>query len=206
MKALANVYFTKVDPCYGFIDQHIFFERLGARWRTPLTSNVYDSVLGGVAALGSLFSRRNVTITELHLVESACSILDVHHMSGPLSVDLVTGWALRVIYMRMTASPHSTWIASSTLMHLVEASGLHLESSCDTVLSCSTQCDPDIRRRHVGVAQHLNMWTSFDIGLSRVSFQSGLPLAPSLRPGDYTTELLNFLPVSTNLDPGQSHP
>ncbi|KAK9322001.1 hypothetical protein V1517DRAFT_324647 [Lipomyces orientalis] len=201
MKAMADVYFTKVDPCYGFIDSRTFFERLDARWRLPLVSSIYDSVLAGVAALGSLFSHRSINITELLLVESARSVLEIRDSCGTPCMDTVTGWALRVVYMRMTASPHSTWIASSTLMHLIEALGLHLEPSDETVLSCSVQCDPDVRRRLVGVAQHLNMWTSYDLGLSRVSFQNGQPLPPSPKPGDYTTELLNLLPISASLGP-----
>ena len=148
-----------------------------------------------------------MTITELHLIGSARFTLETHVLSGVPPADLLTGWTLRVTYMRMTDSPHSTWIASSTLMHLVEAAGIHLESSTDTVfLRCSTaNCDPDIRRRLFGVAQHLNMWTSFDLGLSRVSFQkNNLPLAPSTRLKDHTNELLGLLPVSASLDLGKS--
>ncbi|KAI9738048.1 MAG: hypothetical protein M1818_005476 [Claussenomyces sp. TS43310] len=202
MRSLAQVYFDKVDPCYGFIDHRQFFERLDIRWKSPQTPSIYDSVLGGVAAIGCLFSQRNATITELHLVRSARSSLDDHHLSGPPSVDLLTGWTLRSIYLRMTDSPHSTWIASSTLMHLVEVSGLHPESP--SVLLPSAQCDPDLGRRLVGVAYHLNAWTSFDLGVSRVSFQKNdLPLLPSPKPGDYTAEVLGLLPVSVSLDPGR---
>jgi hypothetical protein len=200
MKSLAQVYFDKVDPCYGFIDLRQFFERLDRRWTNPLMPDVYDSVLGGVAAIGCLFSQRNATVTELHLFCTARSSLDNHHLSGPPSIDLLTGWTLRSVYLRMTDSPHSTWMASSTLMHLVEASGLHPDSS--SVLLPSAQCDPDLRKRLVGVAHHLNAWISFDLGLSRVSFQrDGLPSPPSPKPGDYTTEVLGLLPVSVSLDP-----
>ena len=203
MKSLARVYFDKVDPCYGFIDHHQFFERLDIRWKSPLTPSIYDSVLGGIAAIGCLFSQRYVTITELHLVRSARSSLDNHDLSSTPSIDLLTGWTLRSIYLRLVDSPHSTWIASSTLMHLVEASGLHPESSSN--LLPSTQCDPDLKSRLVGLAHHLNAWTSFDLGLSRVSFQNNdLPLLPSSKPGDYTAEVLGLLPVSVSLDPGRS--
>jgi hypothetical protein len=207
MRSLAKVYFDKVDPCYGFIDRGKFFEQLNARWQSNSVSELYDSVLGGVAAIGCLFSQRNMTITELHLSGLARSILEAHVLSGAPSVDLLTGWALRVTYMRMTDLPHSTWIASSRLMHLIEAAGFHLEST-DSVFpssSSTVQSDPDIRRRLFGVAQHLNMWTSFDLGLSRVSFQKNdMPLLPSTKPGDYTHELLGLLPISASLDPGKS--
>jgi hypothetical protein len=206
MRSLAQVYFDKVDPCYGFIDQSQFFERLESRWQSASVSELYDSVLGGVAAIGCLFSQRNMTITELHLSGAARSILEMHVLSGVPSVDLLTGWTLRAIYMRMTDLPHSTWIASSRLMHLIEAAGFHLEST-DSVFPSSrgtAQCNPDIRRRLFGVAQHLNMWTSFDLGLSRVSFQKNdLPLPPSTKPGDYTNEILGLLPISASLDPGK---
>jgi hypothetical protein len=206
MKSLAQIYFDKVDPCYGFIDRHQFFERLSTRWISPSASELYDSVIGGIAALGCLFSQRKMTMTEILLVGSARSTLELHVLTGAPPLDLLTGWALRVIYMRMTDSPHSTWMASSRLMHLVEAAGFHLEST-DSVFprSCTPDCDPDLRRRLFGVAQHLNMWTSYDLGLSRVSFQKNdLPLPPSTRPGDFTHEVLGLLPVSASLDPGKS--
>ena len=203
IRSLAQVYFEKVDPCYGFIDHRRFFEQLDRRWEFPLTPGIYDSVLAGVAAIGCLFSQRNATVTELHLVRSARSDLDSHHLSGPPSIDLLTGWTLRVVYLRLIDSPYSTWIASSTLMHLVESSGIHTDSPSD--LLPSAQCDPDLKRRLVGLAHHLNAWTSFDLGLSRVSFQKNdLPSLPSPKPGDYTAEVLGLLPVLVSLDPGRS--
>lgn len=209
IQTLAKVYFDKIDPCYGFLDQEAFFQRLGQRWQSPLlpSQGLFDSIIAGIGALGCLFSQRNATITEVSLVRTARSILDMHRLdlSGPPSVDLLNGWALRTIYLRMTDSPHSTWLASSTLMHLVEASGLHLHPGSQSVLPPRVQIDPDLQKRLVGVAHHLNIWTSFDLGLSRVSFQKDneLPLSPSPKPGDYTAEVLGLLSVSLSLDPGR---
>ncbi|OQE46455.1 hypothetical protein PENCOP_c001G05212 [Penicillium coprophilum] len=205
MRTLAQVYFAKIDPFYGFIDSAQFFERLDARWQSPMAGGLYDSVLGGVAALGCLFSQRNMTITEVHLIGSAISILDTHYLSGVPPVDLLAGWTLRVIYMRMTDLPHATWIASSKLMHLVEAAGFHLEAT-DSVFpsSIDTGFDPNLQRRIFGMALHLNLWTSYDLGLSRVSFRKNdLPLLPSTIEGDHTHELLGLLPLSASLDPGK---
>ncbi|KAL6229183.1 hypothetical protein BDW75DRAFT_250025 [Aspergillus navahoensis] len=198
MRQFAEVYFAKVDPCYGFIDRQAFFQRLNARWSASSSGrdNIYDSVLAGVAALGLLFSERTASAAELQLIEAAKSILDSYDGCAPPSLDLVTGWVLRVVYMRMTAAPYSTWLASSTVMHLIEAAGLHHEDS-------SPPCGQDIGRRLVGVALHQNMWPSYDIGLSRVPLKANLSLfldIPS-RPGDYTGELLGLLPISARLDP-----
>lgn len=207
-KGLAVVYFDKVDPCYGFIEQSFFFERLNERWRSSPVPQVYDSVLCGVAALGCLFSQRSVTVMELHLVRTARACLEMHHLTGPPCLDLLTGWTLRSMYLRMTDSPYSTWMASSTLMHLIEASGLHPEKHHDSVLPPPIECNqyarPDVQRRLVGVAHHLNVWSSYDLGLSRVSFRTDdLPLPPSPKPGDYTGEVLGLLPVSVRMDPGK---
>ncbi|TPX12746.1 uncharacterized protein E0L32_000923 [Thyridium curvatum] len=206
MKSLAGFYFDKLAPCYWFVDKEQFLERLEMRWKsTAMTPDLYDGVLAGVAALGCLFSQRNVTITELHLVRCAASTLDNHHLAGPPSLDLLTGWTLRTIYLRLTDTPHATWIASSTLMHLVEASGLHPRSH-SSVLLPSAHGNPDIERGLVCVAHHLNTWASFDLGLSRVFAQSDdLPLLPApSSASDYTAEVMGLLPVSISLDPGRS--
>ena len=161
MKSLAHVYFDKVDRCYGFIDQVQFFARLDLRYTpssstlTTTKSDIYDSILAGVAALGCLFSQRNATITEVHLVRSARASLEAFHLSGPPPIELLLAYTLRVVYLRITDSPHETWIASSNLMHLVEASGLYPESPSVLLPSSQAYFDPDLQRRIVGVAHHL---------------------------------------------------
>lgn len=203
MRSLAQTYFEQVDPCYGFIDRAQYFHSLENRWAAPVAPSLYDSVLAGVAALGCVFSQRKATIAEMHFVRSARSTLDNAHLSGPPSIELLTGWTLRTVYLRITDTPYATWMASCTLMHLVEASGLHPQSKSPSLLIPSTQqCDSDLIRRLAGVAHHLNAWTSFDLGLCRVSFD--LPALPSPRAGDYTAELLSLLPVSLSLDPNSS--
>ncbi|KAL2828338.1 hypothetical protein BJY01DRAFT_228510 [Aspergillus pseudoustus] len=205
MKKLAEVYMRKVDPCYGFLDQADFYKRLATRWEFGSPCTLYDSVLAGVGALGLLFSERAVKITEILLVEAAKSILESYDGSSAPSVELIIGWLLRVIYMRMTAPPYATWLASCKLIHLIEAAGLHREAADDLTASTNT-LDPKIRRRILGVALHQNLWTSYDLGLSRVSLKTdilSLPLRTDLGTGDFTEELLGLLQISINLDPEQ---
>ncbi|KAL4946602.1 hypothetical protein BDV06DRAFT_208522 [Aspergillus oleicola] len=204
MTQLANVYFSKVDPCYGFIDKEVFFEQISSRWLSTSVGSVYDSVLAGVGALGLLFSERTAKVTELLLHECARSTLESYDAFTAPSVDLITGWLLRVVYMRMTAPPYSAWLASSTLMHLIEAAGLHHESP-DGIGIPKIKCDADIRRRLIGVAVHQNMWSSYDLGLSRVSLKADLSQPVTPRPGDFTAELLELLPASASLDPEETH-
>ncbi|OGM50239.1 C6 transcription factor [Aspergillus bombycis] len=180
MKLLAATFFEKVDPCYGFIDREHLFRQLGRRWLPTSSESVlpygpYDAVLCGVAAFGYLFSRRQAPQAELQLAETARLILDQHMLSEkPSSVDIVTGWVLRVAYLRTTAAPDAAWMASCSLMHLIEATGLHLEPSSDTVLGQSAEtCEPEIRRRLFAMRAIL-------------------------------TEIFNLLPISESLDPNKA--
>ncbi|KAJ4865540.1 fungal zn(2)-Cys(6) binuclear cluster domain-containing protein [Trichoderma breve] len=205
IEALAQVYFDKVNCCYGFIDRERFFKRLKARWQTSSEPHIYDAILTGVAALGSLFSQRTATTIESQLVAKARSVLDAHHLTEPPSLDFLTAWTLRTVYLRITDSPYATWIASSTLMHLIEVSELY--STLQSAMLQRDQHDGDddnIRRRLVGVARHLNVWTSYDLGLPRVPYQEKDLLVYDLRdPGNYTAEILSLLPASVGLDPGK---
>lgn len=210
MRALVAVFFEKVDPCYGFLDRDGILRQVSRRWLPPSSESAlpygpYDAVLCGVAAFGYLFSRRQAIPAELQLVDTARLILEHHLLSETSSVDIVTGMVLRVGYLRMTSSPHAAWMASCSLMHLVEASGLHLEQPPDTILDHSPElCDPETRRRLYGMARHLNVWISFELGRTRVVLHGATSISPTPRPTDYTTEIFNLLPVSESLDPNKS--
>ena len=116
-------------------------------------------------------------------MQSARSVLDMHIPSVAPTVDFISGWALRVIYLRITAFPHEAWIASSTLMHFVEASGFYLGSLNETIiLHSGSQSDHEMRGRVYALARHMNSWTFFDLGLTRVTFRHILPLTTSLDP------------------------
>lgn len=218
MRSLAGIFFDRVDPCYPFIDRDTILRQISRRW-LPATSEAlgfgpYDAVLCGVAAFGYLFSRRRATPTELQLIESARSILEQGLQSEPLSpIDTVTGWVLRVAYLRMTTTAHAAWMASCSLMHLIEATGMHIEPSSNTALdrtSTTESCNPETRRRLFAMARHLNVWISFELGRSRVVLQGATSLPPSPRPTTdgfattLTTDIFNLLPISESLDPNEA--
>jgi hypothetical protein len=202
---LMGVYFAKVDPCYGFVDRQSIERRMRAHWTNDnAETSSFEAVMCGIAALGLLFSRRNVVDAELNLIETAKRILEESISVHP-SLDIVTAWVLRVAYMRMIAPAHAAWMASCMLMHTLEAAGIHSTH----VLNWSTDesgqpLTPEIRKRLLGVSQHLNVWMSFDIGRSRVHLQTLDLDLPTPREGSYTTELLELLPHSENLNPDKS--
>ncbi|KAJ5575804.1 hypothetical protein N7535_002730 [Penicillium sp. DV-2018c] len=230
MRWLAVIYFEKVDPCYAFLDRKLVFTRIVDRWKPPSSpidsaEHSYDTVLCGIAAFGYLFSRREIIASELQLVEIARTLLDKSVLAAEMpSVDIVTGWVLRAAYLRMTASPHAAWMASCTLMHLIEAAGLHIETSDPesvTLLTASppdtrdsqagsdtgtqTTSDLEIRRRLFGMARHLNTWISFDLGRSRVVLHGATGLSSSTmsssRKPSRGGHLFHLLPLSESLDP-----
>ncbi|KAL9115529.1 MAG: hypothetical protein Q9227_000850 [Pyrenula ochraceoflavens] len=204
METLALVYFEKVDPCYGFIDRQDVDRRIKRLWTTMNTNDKHDAVLYGIAALGCLFSRCQSLEVETRLVEAARIELERKSREVP-DLSTVTAWVLRVAYLRMTEAPHPAWTASCMLMHFVEASGLHCEPAVESALNPPRSgVDDELRRRLYGVAQHLNIWMSFDLGRSRVILQNATTITPRQRPGDYTVELLGLLPYSEMLDPGKS--
>lgn len=236
MRRLAAIYFEKVHPCYAFLDRKTVLARIAHRWSvsaasaTERTEEAYDAVLCGIAAFGFLFSRREILPTERWLVDNARMLLEktVLCAQSP-SVDTVAAWVLRAAYLRMTASPHAAWMASCTLMHLVEAAGLHLDTSdpeATGLLASSSsetsqppngadtsnepaESDPDTRRRLFGMARHLNTWISFDLGRSRVVLHGAtsqtVPSHPGPQPLPTTptprADLFHVLPLSESLDP-----
>ncbi|RYP40637.1 hypothetical protein DL769_011740 [Monosporascus sp. CRB-8-3] len=140
---------------------------------------------------------------ELDLAESARLILE-HAISDIPTTTSITAWILRVVYLRISDTHHTAWMASCTLMHMVEAAGLHREPSSDSILPSPQEVDLELRRRLATVSQHLNIWTSFDIGRSRVTLCNATVAMPSKRPGDQTVELMELLPHSAELDPQKS--
>ncbi|PYH98990.1 C6 transcription factor [Aspergillus ellipticus CBS 707.79] len=208
MRSLAALFFEKVDPCYGFIDRDSFLRQVSRRWLSAtadsgLPYGPYDAVLCGVAAFGFLFSRRQACATELQLAETARLILEQNMLSetNP-SVEIVTAWVLRVAYLRMTASPNAAWMASCSLMHLMEATGLHLELPSDMNQPVEP-CDPETRRRLFGMARHLNVWISFELARTRVVLHGATSLPPTPRPTG-NADIFNLLPMSESLDPNKT--
>jgi hypothetical protein len=202
MNVLAHVYFQHFDPVYGFIDRRDLERHIADRWLNSAGDNTqHDAVLAGVAAIGALFSNVQPTITEHRLARSARAILQQTLSQAP-TAPTITAWVLRTSYLKLTGTPHEAWMASCILMHMVEAAGLHCEPRTDSVLPPSSHdVDPELRRRIFGVAQHLNIWMSYDLGRSRVSLHGATTLLPTPRPGDVTVELLELLPYSAMLDP-----
>lgn len=204
MEGLNAIYLEKVGQIYGFIDRDDISCIIQERWTVLAYDQSQEAVLCGIAALACLFSQVEPLPVELDLVESAKVILEQKMSDNPTSTT-ITGWLLRVVYLRTVGTSHAAWIASSILMHMLEAAGLHCEPSDETVLPMTEEkVDPELRRRLFAVAEHLNIWISFDMGRSRTILWNSTLEIPAAREGDHTAELMELLPYSTDLDPNKT--
>uniref|UniRef100_A0A060SYA8 ARAD1A19470p n=1 Tax=Blastobotrys adeninivorans TaxID=409370 RepID=A0A060SYA8_BLAAD len=218
---LCQVYKKRVHPIYGFLDLQTVCATAQRRWEDPHTTNEYDTVLCGVAALGSLFSSHANWEQERHLVECAKEILETSGTIAKPTLDDAVGWLLRTLYLRCSISPHAAWMASCIALHIIEATGIHNESASGvTSLVCADTATPpsnsaghrhqevETKRRIIWIAKLLNTWISFEYGRSRVILRGpSWPLPkPENRDGDYTSILISLFQISEDLDPNKDIP
>ncbi|PWY92359.1 hypothetical protein BO70DRAFT_7844 [Aspergillus heteromorphus CBS 117.55] len=113
----------------------------------------------------------------------------VHHVA----------WVIWVIYLRQVRSPHATWLASCTLMHMVGTVSLHVEPSSQARFpACDAHYGPEQRRRIYAVAQQLHMWIAYEYGHPRVELHG----ATCTLPKDFwSAEQLAIWQISDALDP-----
>ncbi|KAG5987232.1 hypothetical protein E4U54_005082 [Claviceps lovelessii] len=216
MQDLALIYFQQVDPTYGFLDRAQVARQIRLRWTIHLArgeeDEEVDAVLCGIAALGCLFSSTESDRVEHDLVESARALLHQAMHKQP-SATCIAAWLLRVTYLRLAGTHYEAWMASCMVMHMIEAGGLPMVRPTDgpdtglTLQSTHPEADMGNAPRMLLVAQHLNTWMSFDMGLTRVALPSmattdtQTPLPPRQGEGDFTCEITELLPYTVELDP-----
>ncbi|KAL2833830.1 hypothetical protein BDW59DRAFT_179484 [Aspergillus cavernicola] len=211
---LFAVYVDKIRPLYDFLDLQEVAVLAARRWEDPCATNIYDSLLCGIAALGSLFSSllpSTTTEKERHLVDCAKEILETTSTIANPTHNDAEGWVLRTLYLRCNNTPHAAWVASCTNMHIIEAIGLHQESPSVSLVYSDTATattGPNIarRRRLFWIAKLLNTWISFEYGRSRVvlrgqSCQYPAPETEAEAGTNSTADLLSIFRISESLDP-----
>jgi hypothetical protein len=202
MQDLAQVYFDKFHPCYGFVNKDSVFRSISKVWSERIRCDTRDAMLSGIAAVACVFSSSQNLVTEQRLVALTRRLLDPS-VAGAPSRYLATAWLLRTVYLRLSAKPEEAWQASCTTLHMIDAA-ISLNRISVSSLSVSTQDPqdiPDIQTNLCGVAQHLNIWLSYDLGRSRVVLPALNAFPLYERSGEYTAELLGLLPYSEVLDP-----
>jgi hypothetical protein len=170
------VYFETVHPAFSILDRDSFCEEISKFWAatTHLTSP-FEAIIAGVMALGSFFSDALGHPREADLVLHAKRILEDSTLSP--SIDHVSAWILRTLYLRSIARPHRGWMASCTAMHLAEATGLHHEMDAITLTGSGPTANHPVAtnskgceqaRRIFWIAWLINAMISYEYGRSAV--------------------------------------
>ncbi|KAI9041367.1 uncharacterized protein KD926_006943 [Aspergillus affinis] len=195
MQKLASVYFAEVHTAYNFADRDLVDIAIETIPEQQLFDPV-QCVLLGIAALACLFSPQPKNI-EARIVHSARAALEQSTTLELPSVDHVTGWLLRVFYLRLTSSPHAAWMASCAMMHMVETTNLHLEPSDTMTTATNIGYTPNSRRRLYCVSQLFHMWICYDYGRSRVNLRGA---SCSLPTEGWTADQITIWQLSDALD------
>lgn len=172
----SNDYFVVVHPTFDFLDQQEFIRRAKIRWEGSYTEESlnFDAVICGVVALGYFVSQKSDTGIEAVLTMFAKDRLESVALTKPPTIDLISAWILRSIYLRATSRPHASWMASNIMMHLIEASGIQRDiSSVALVYPSSRQTYDDqaqalYRRRVFWVGRAVNALLSYEYSRPRI--------------------------------------
>jgi hypothetical protein len=193
-----RVYFETVQPVFGILEKHMFLRLADQLWSETGGHSAFEAILAGVVALGSFFSATLCHPRELEIVQHAKNILEDPTISRRVSIDQVSAWILRTLYLRLTTRPHVAWLASNIAMHLAEATGLHHEM--DAMVLTTDSAEPKIipnqrgceqARRLFWLAWMINSMISYEYGRSSSSLNNITCKQPTSSKGDYTALLIS---------------
>jgi hypothetical protein len=189
-----------IHPIFGFLDKDHLYERCEKHWYGQPQSPAFEAIISGLAALTSLFNGSLGQEEEMWLTLHAKETLEDPVVGRFPYIDQVAAWILRTIYIRATTRPHVAWICSCTMMHLVEATGLHqapqfVMLATSRGVEGSTQEMSDIVKRTAWVAHCLHVIIAYEYGRSVMDLgfatQESLPF--STREGDFTPQLCSLV-------------
>ncbi|OWO99385.1 transcription factor Cys [Marssonina coronariae] len=195
MIRLSESYFGSIHQLYGFLNREAFHDKVEERWQMVYEPDPWDSILCGVAALGSQFLGEPSKSLEMALVDCAKRMLEITSASSTPSFENAASWVLRTIYLRSTTQPYTAWITSCTAMLTID--GLEMVGESDD----ESENGIISTRRLFWCASVLNTWVSNEYGRSKVEVSKPLPAHLISRPGDFTPELLYLYKISERLDP-----
>ncbi|KAJ5168092.1 uncharacterized protein N7482_003686 [Penicillium canariense] len=169
MRSLIEVYKALIHPIFGFLDMDLFSTRCEKHWHGQPQDMVFEAMVSGVLALASLFNGNLDQDVEMWLILHAKEILEDCSISRFPSLEQIAAWILRAIYIRCTGRPHVTWLISCTIMHLIEATGLHHASEYVVQTTGSLAPGQEVSNtgiRTVHVANCLHIVIAFEYGRS----------------------------------------
>lgn len=194
IRDLADVYFDTVHQVFGFFSKQQFVEMMSQRWM-GYSTNSRDSILSGVAVLGSVFTLECSPNLRASLARFSKSLLETTSALSIPSRTQAAAWALRTLYLRATSQPHAAWIASCTTVHTIDATDMSDEADSEAGANIID------KERLYWVACSLNSFISSEFGRSKAEMEVTFTSIPPIRPGDYVNELVYLQKISERLHP-----
>lgn len=193
---ISKVYFSVVHPIFDIVDPEQLAKNVEKYWNGDAETSEYGAVIAGVIALGSFFLGSLGHPREMDIIQYAKGILDDPTFSRIPSVEQISAWVLRTIYLRATARPHVAWLASCLTIHLSEAIGLHHEIDREDLaltnnvpLKRTTEVSEHTRRLFWS-AWSINTILSYDYGRSSVTLNRITCKPVKETDGNYTVNLV----------------
>lgn len=210
IRRLCAIYFKEIHPTMGFLDQIQIDQKAAQHWKGDSQGTAFEAIICGICTLGSLFGQeRGPADFEAVLVTYAKKILSNISVINSYSIDYVSAWLLRTIYLRATTRPHASWMASSATMNMCEATGLHreigtLDITSFNAVSAMVEDEKEIRRKIFWVAWSLNCIYSYEYARTRTYIDGITCLEPKIEAGDHTTGLIRLAKVVSYTPLGDS--
>lgn len=167
-----EIYFSTVDVPFHLFDKQKFLQQCDTYFNRRNQDLILGALIGAVVSLGSLFAFHQGHPMESQIVKHVKDVLEDSTFSRLPSIDQVNAWILRTLYLRSTTRPHLTWLSSCTVMHLVEAVGLHRDLNSELVTqSLQTPATEDEgSKRTFWLAWCLNTIIAYEYGRTKIHF------------------------------------
>ena len=200
MHQLADIFFAEINPVYKFLNPEIVYRAISTSFNQP-PETPSSCILSGVAALACLFHRSSPDM-ESKIIHHARASLEYSTTLAIPTIEHVVGWLLRVIYLRFTSPPNATWLASCTLMHMIEPVKLHLskEMKPSSLANTTPLYSPQLQSQIFYTARLFNTWISYDYGQPRI-VPRGISHAIPSESSEWTRDDQIFWKLSESLDP-----
>ncbi|KAJ5638069.1 hypothetical protein N7490_007948 [Penicillium lividum] len=124
-RSLIDLYTAVIHPVFGFLDIGRIYMLCEKHWHGQPQGMAFEALICGILGLASLFKSSLHEDTESWIISHAKEILEDDVISRFPTMEIIAAWILRTIYIRCTGRPHVAWLCSCSIMHLVEAAGLH---------------------------------------------------------------------------------
>lgn len=207
-RSLIDIYTAVIHPVFGFLDMGRIYMLCEKHWHGQPQDMAFEALICGILGLASLFNDSLDQDTELWIISHAKEILEDDVISRFPTLETIAAWILRTIYIRCTGRPHVAWLCSCTIMHLVEAAGLHHAPEFIMQAIGSIAPNPetsDIINRTAQVANCVHVLIAFEYGRSIMTFNRKIleTSKSTSRGGDFTSQLCSLvaaIPTNQNTD------